>query len=254
VYFGKVVDENGNPIPGVKVSYNGNALNETGNDVIRNAGSVTTDSRGIFKIDGIRGIGLMVELSHPNYYPYPENSTGFDKRSPPRSGYFSDAEDKAELFRMHIKGMPVPLIERHGGADVPLDGSPTKVSLFGETRQQQVAQLEIQAWTNPPSENAERRCDWRVLLSVPGGGITESTNYFDFVAPDTGYLEHASIEVSGSESARNAFFVRTPNAFIRLRTHFIAGQNLFATFDYFLNPDGSRNLESDDSRIIHPTQ
>jgi len=106
LYYGKVIGESNQPVSGVQVSYSAGALNDS-REEIYNKGTVTSDERGMCKIDGINGVGLMLQLSHSNYYAYPSNSTGFDKRSLPKKGYFSDSEEKAELFCMHSKSPPL---------------------------------------------------------------------------------------------------------------------------------------------------
>jgi hypothetical protein len=107
VYFGKVVDESNQPIADVQISYIAKTMNESREEV-HIVGTAKSDGRGIFKIDGVNGISLILQLSHPNYYPYPENPTGFDKRNIPKKGYFSDSEEKADLFRMHSKYHALP--------------------------------------------------------------------------------------------------------------------------------------------------
>jgi hypothetical protein len=249
IYYGKVVDESNQPIANVQVSYTANAVDESRQEVF-NKGTVTSDERGLFKIDGINGIGLMLQISHPNYYPYPENSTGFDKRSIPRIGYFSDSEEKAELFRMHSKGHPVPLIFRSGGFHAPNDGSIANFPLRGNTRAEILGQLQIQGWNGLRSDT--NSYDWKVQLTMPEGGIVESTNYFDFVAPETGYSQNLDFQVSGSEMARKQYFLKLPSGYIRFKLEIIMGKDMFVSGDYYYNPDGSRNLEP--SQEIKPTQ
>ncbi len=149
VYYGKVVDESNQPISGVQASYNVSALNGS-KEEIQYTGTVTSDERGFFKIDGAKGVGLMLKLSHPNYYSYPENSTGFDKRSLPRKGHFSDSEEKAELFRMHSKGHPVPLIVRSGGFHMQNNGAIANYPLRGNTRADILGNLQFSGWNSLP--------------------------------------------------------------------------------------------------------
>ena len=150
-YFGKVVDENDQPIPDVRVTYGANAMNELRREVY-NTGSVNTDLRGLFRIEGVRGIGLMLQLSHPNYYSYPDNSTGFDKRSVPKKGFFSDTEEKCELFRMHKKGRPAPLVHRRDSTNVPINNGAVSMELYGEIDRQPVGRLEIEAHGDTPEK------------------------------------------------------------------------------------------------------
>ena len=247
IYFGKVVDESNQPISGVQVSYGANSANELGEEVY-NTGTVTTDERGMFKIDGVRGINLMVQLSHPNYYAYPDNSTGFDKRAIPRKGYFSDNEVNAELFRMHSKGHPVSLVHRRGGADVPVNSGNATVEFDGQQDKQVIGVLEIEASGNTPKNWSASHYDWSVRLTVPGGGLLESTNQFAFVAPDSGYQESIEINMNKSrpdwsDTISKSYFVKLSNGFLRMEIRMRAKTPLYTSLEYFFNPDGSRNLE-----------
>jgi len=247
LYYGKVVDENGAPIHGAVVSYGANSLSELQKEVY-NTGTVTSDERGIFKIDGVRGVGLFIQLSHPRYYSYPDNSTGFDKRSLPKKGYYSDSEEKAELFRMHSKGSPAPLVHRRGGADVPVNSGSAAVAFYGQQDKQVVGTLEIQAWGRTPNNWSPTPYDWSVQLTVPNGGLLESTNQFDFVAPDSGYLQSIRIDMKmdqqgWSDSINKSYFIKLPNGYARMTIHLRAKTPLYSSLDYYYNPDGSANLE-----------
>lgn len=250
LYYGMVVDESNQPISGVQVSYGGNSVNESLTEATRNEGVVTTDERGIFKIDGLYGIGLMFQLSHPNYYPYPDNSTGFDVRSRPRDGVVEDSEAHARIFRMHSKGHPVPLIFRSGGFHAPNDGSIASFPLRGNTHAEILGQLQVQGWNNLRSDT--NSYDWKVQITIPEGGMVESTNYFEFLAPEEGYSDSDTLEVSGSESVRKTYFLKLPAGYILFKLNVIMGKDMFVTGDYDFNPDGSRNLEP--SQEIRPTQ
>lgn len=252
LYYGKVVDENSQPIPGVQVSYAGNSINESLTEEVRNEGVVITDDHGIFKIDGIFGIGLMFQLYHPDFYPYPDNPTGFDVRSPPRNGVIPDSESNAQVFRMHRKGRSVALIYRYGGFHAPCDGSIAIFPLRGRVRSEILGQLRIQGWINNGAQGAP--FSWKLRLSLPEGGIVEKTNYFDFVAPDSGYSESVDVEVSHSESVRKEYFLRVPGGYLRFKLRVIMGDDMFVFGEYFFNPDQSRNLELDPNQVIQASQ
>lgn len=248
LYYGKVVDESNQPIAGVRVSYAGNSADESLTKATRNQGSVMTDDRGIFKIDGLYGIGLMFQLYHPNYYPYPDNSTGFDVRSPPRDGIVENSEANARIFRMHSKGHQVPLVHRVDGVNVPLDGTPTALNLKGSSDDQIIGKLIIEASGNPPSRYNQQPFDWDVKVSVPDGGLVEYTNYFDFVAPESGY--QSSVEFSfpkdtngWTDTISENYFVELPSGYARLNIYMGVKRPLFFSIAYDYNPDGSPNLE-----------
>jgi hypothetical protein len=249
LYFGKVVDESNQPISGVQVSYSASAMDEFRQE-IQNTGTVSTDVRGIFKIDGVKGVGAIFQLTHPNYYPYPENPTGFDKRSLPKDGIVEDSEAHARIFRMHSKGNPVSLISRSGGFHAPNNGAIANYPFRGNTRAEILGQLQIQSWNGLRSDT--NPYDWKVQLTMPEGGIVESTNYFDFVAPETGYSQGLEFQVGGSEMARKQYFLKVPSGYIRFKLEVIMGKDMFVSGDYYFNPDGSRNLEP--SQEIRPAQ
>ncbi len=205
------------------------------------------------KIDGVNGIGLMLQLTHPNYYPYPENSTGFDKRSVPKKGFYSDSEENAELFRMHSKGRPVSLVHRRGGANVPVNSGSATVNFVGQENSRIIGTLQIEASGNTPKNWNPEPYDWAVRLTVPDGGLIESTNQFDFVAPDSGYQQAVEIEMGKdqqgwSDSINKTFFVKSAAGYIRLGIHMRAKTPLYTSFEYYFNPDGSQNLESDSAQ------
>lgn len=247
IYYGKVVDENGNPIQGAIAAYNASALDGTYKQT-QITGSVTSDERGIFKIDGINGYSLMLEVSHPNYYSYPDNSTGFSKGSLPRKGYFSDTEQNAELFRMHSKGHPLPLVHRADGMNVPLDGVSKALDLRGGDYNQKTGRLVVEATGTPPPHYNQQPFDWDAKITVPGGGLIEYTNQFEFVAPDSGY--QTSVEFSfpkdrlgWTDTVSKNYFLKLPSGYARLNIYIGAKRPLFFSVEYDYNPDGSPNLE-----------
>ena len=126
LYYGKVIDESNQPISGVKVSFNTSSVNESLTKEQYDTGTVTTDGRGIFKVDGVRGVGMVFQLSHPNYYLYPGTIMDYDIRDYPKKGALPNTEENALVFHMHSKGHPVPLVHRADGVNAPLDGWPSR--------------------------------------------------------------------------------------------------------------------------------
>jgi hypothetical protein len=252
LYYGKVVDETNRPIPGVQVHYGGNSIDESLTKDLYNEGATTTDESGLFKISGMNGIGLMFQLSHPDYYAYPENTTGFDVRSPPKDGILPDSETTATIFRMHHKGNPVPLIERHGGMHGPADGTVLNFPLRGQTHTEVIGHLEVQAWKGQ-IDPSTGDYDWRIKLAMPNGGAVVYTNRFAFTAPDAGYAPTFQLSVSKdapqwSATASVTLFFKFPNYYARGEMTVDLSHDLYFTLNYFVNPDGSANLESDPNR------
>jgi hypothetical protein len=248
LYYGKVVDESNQPIPGVMVSFNTSSVNEALTSEQYDTGTVMTDDRGIFKIDGVRGIGMVFQLSHPNYYTDPKNLTDYDIRDYPKKGPLPNTEETALIFRMHSKGNPVPLVHRVGGVNVPLNKTPTELILRGQDYKQQIGELVVEASGSPPPQYDQQPFDWDAKISVPGGGLLEFTNPYDFTAPDSGYQPTVELAfpkelVGWTDTVSKSYFVKLPSGFARLNVYIGAKSPLFFSIDYDYNPDGSANLE-----------
>ena len=250
LYYGKVLDESNQPIVGVQVPFNTSSVNELLTQEKYDAGTAVTDARGIFKIDGVRGIGMVFQLSHSNYYPNPKNITDFDFRDYPQRGNLPNTEENALIFYMHSKGHPVPLVHRRGGADVPVNTGQAIVNLYGEQDGQMIGSLQIQAWGDTPKNWSPTPYDWNVQITLPNGGFVESTNQFDFVAPDTGYQPTIKIKMDKdqpgwSDTVVKTYFVKLASGYLRMGIRMRAKTPLYVSLDYYYNPDGSTDLESD---------
>lgn len=151
---------------------------------------------------------------------------------------------------MHSKGNPVPLVHRRGGADVPVNTGQATVNFWGEQDGQVVGVLQIQAWGDTPKNWSPTPYDWSVQLSVPNGGFAESTNQFDFVAPNVGYqptikINMAKDQPGWSDTVVKTYFVKLASGYLRMGIRMRAKTPLYVSLDYYYNPDGSCNLESD---------
>jgi len=248
LYYGIVLDESNRPIEGVEVSFNTSSINEALTKEQYDSGTVKTDNRGIFKIDGVRGIGMVFQLSHPDYYPYPQDITDFDYRDYPQKGALPNTEENALAFHMHSKRHPVSLVHRADGMNVPLDGNPHALDLRGADYNQKIGQLVVEATGTPPPRYNQQPFDWGAKITVPDGGLIEYTNQFDFVAPQSGYQSSVEFSfpketVGWTDTVSKNYFVKLPSGYARLNIYIGAKRPLFFSIEYDYNPDGSQNLE-----------
>lgn len=249
VFFGKVVDESNHPIAGVHVSFGANTADEQLTKEVRNEGATTSDARGIFEISGITGRSFVLELSHPGYYSSSTNPPGYDYADELRTGNgVPDTEDKAMLFYMHHKGNPVALIDRRGGLHKPADGTTMDFPLRGKTQGEIIGQLQAQAWKGEPDPQNDNHYDWKVKITVPGGGVMASSNEFGFIAPESGYQQTLEIGMSKDDpnwkpGVNEKLFFKLPNYFARGQADIDLYHDFYFVMHYFVNPDGSPNLE-----------
>lgn len=261
LFYGKVVDQNGNPIPDAEVEYSGNNIPWGG--AARQ--QMKTDAKGEFRITST-GISLSVNVSKENYRSLlrrsdipPEQTAG----DPSSSDSFNYAKlfgptvhrpDKARpvIFTLHKPGVLEPLII-DTGKDLIMarDGTPIRFQLQPENSK---TVIELQSWTDDKSLNTERHYDWRFKMTIPYGGMIERSDGITSTAPVTGYdqkiFEYAMVkELSGNEwkdVVEKSFFVRfEDDTYAILDVKMISGGGNFAVVGFRLNPkSGSRNLET----------
>jgi hypothetical protein len=260
-FVGKVVDQNGEPVPIANVRWGANNSPDPYKSGTR--GETTSDANGFFFIDST-GIGLFAEVSKPGYDHIPSELGGGKRGS---SGGFvtggrlgkSDSpmgtRDDPSIFVLRKMGETVPLIHlAERSVMLPKNGSPVEVSLESGQNTTQGG-LSVQCWTNDQVKKAEGQYDWKCLLTVSGGGLIERTDSTVFEAPASGYQESVELAPSAEKWAskiERQYFIKLPDdryarINFRLRT---AGEHFFV-LESFLNPTpGNRNLEFDPAKTV----
>jgi hypothetical protein len=115
-------------------------------------------------------------------------------------------------------------------------------------------------WTKEEAKNAQGRYEWKCRISVPGGGLIERKEQFDFEAPMEGYRAADEIVMPQAmegwqKQARRDYFLKlVDNRYARISFTMRAGGDHFFTINSYLNPTpGSRNLEYDPSKAVSST-
>jgi hypothetical protein len=262
-YWGKVVDEKGNPVPDATVAWTANNNPDPYGAGTR--GETRTDADGLFFIAS-RGIGLYVEVWKTGYYQVPTQARaklgsfgGFDN---PAVISNTDSPlgtpDNPAMYALHRKGTAAALIQiTERPIHIPKNGSPVAMSLStGQTApSDEGGGLNIACWTNDQVKDADGHYTWRCQLSVPGGGLIERIDQYAFEAPVHGYkpvVELGPPIDRWSARAEQQYFVKLPNNCyaridFRIRT---AGDHYFIIESYLNPTPGDRNLEFDPSNAI----
>ncbi|MEY3480790.1 MAG: hypothetical protein RIQ71_1565 [Verrucomicrobiota bacterium] len=244
-FYGKVIDQNGEPVPHASIGYtaadkfNASGSNYTGQ----------TDENGLFDISGIEGAGLSVGVGKEGYYPVEGKSSqifgygiGSDSvRKPPPT------KDAPAIFVLHKMGKTESLTFLSGRQfDVPASGRPVTIDLV--TGRPNGRGLRVESWLG---DTGRRPFDWRYQLSIPEGGLVERTGQFDFVAPEVGYQPTVEIKMPAagedwSSRLEKTYFAKLPDGkYARFKIRFYPGpQRNFVVLESYVNPQpGSRNLE-----------
>lgn len=251
-FYGRVVDQNGNPVPHADIGYTAaDKFNASGSNYTGQA-----DAQGYFQITGIKGVALGVAVRKAGYYFIDE---GIERLLPSSAATFGysmgpdsyrrvpPTEDNPAIFVLHKMGKTEPIVRIEKSALVRKDGTPINVDLM-TGRLSPNGNFRVEAWTEAPEGG--QKFTWRCRVTFPGGGLVERKGQFDFEAPEDGYEE--SVELGMPRDAKQwasqqqrDYFVKLPDGrFARINFRMIAGGNHYFVMESFLNPKpGSRNLE-----------
>jgi hypothetical protein len=256
-FWGQVADQNGVPLPGVRVAYTYSI--DHGNDFgvawieqeIRN-GEAVTDTDGSFAITGLTGHDLTLEsLSKPDYIYRMRFSLSYNFYGDTPKGKFEPRSDQPVRLMMIHKSATEPLIHVKGGLRVSGDGTPGRWNLWnGESDPN--GELTVTLKRDPAVlERSGHLVWWSADLQIIGGGIIEAPWEEDVHrAPESGYSMTVAYprEQQKEGVPRRSFYVRTAdNKYGRIQVELYAGDDgpsarCFVTCD--MNPGaGSRNLE-----------
>ncbi len=243
-FYGKVIDENSNPVAGVNVHFNWSELPEKGGE---RTSDIQSDAEGLFTLQGKRGASLSVSFGKKGYYSSGRGEKAFSYALPQA---FSPDPQNPVIFQLHKIGQGVELITSENGmrSDVwlriPKDNTPVRVDFF-QKQASATGQLEI-SQNKPPFQGAT---NWSFSLSIPGGGLIENQDEFQFAAPDTGYqptveYNFAKGETDWTTQVTKQFYITfgQPRKYgwLRIESN-LAQETIFLT--YAINPTGSQNLE-----------
>jgi hypothetical protein len=166
------------------------------------------------------------------------------------------------IFVLKRKRGAEPMISRRfRRASVATDGTPAGVNFRGgDPSQAEVRDFYIQLWKNGNSTNAQGQYDWSYKFSIPGGGLADRKDAYDFQAPSDGYREVIEgTMVAGGDNwhttIQRAFFGKLQNGcYVRFQVSLTTwGRGSFSIDAFFMNPaPGSRNLEFDPKMVELP--
>ncbi len=251
-FFGRAVDEKGQPVENAVVEFVWTDTSREGTST-KIASSVAD---GTFSLSGVKGYHLMVNVTHPGYHSTLSARQGFtfggfDTPHIARSASPVD-------FQLVMKHKAEPLLTLLDGKtshqfSVERNGPPVEISLrTGKVTKEGQGDLIIRRWVDLESRIGVKRYDWKYQVSIRGGGVMVSSNAFDFIAPESGYLDQVeygkrAIESDWTRQGMLRTFIRLNNGnYGRLEFKFLAlGRGMDVVLNAFINTNGSRNLEFD---------
>jgi hypothetical protein len=239
-FYGKVIDEEGNPVKGAKIFYGWTSM----------LGSPEAETKsgadGVFKITGIRGKVLEVIPSHPDYhFSRQTNRTAFDYAAFYEPHYHVPDAKNPVVFKMVRKGVPEPLIEferrfvefnQDRILEIKLPGKLTLVWKLLESR-----------WDHDPAKRL-----WKAELRVEGAQLQQCLEEFPRLAPAQGYKPQIDLDLSTPQPPNwiahdvgGLFYVKGDEGSYGLLKIETSPGTRQANVKYLHNPTPSRNLEID---------
>jgi hypothetical protein len=171
-FYGKVIDENSNPVAGVSVHFRWATQTE---DTAATTSTTESDTDGLFSLQGKRGRSLDVSVSKQGYYNSRRDKTGFLYAL--GSDIYSPDSFNPVIFHLQKKNKGEPLIHiggigLHTMRDYLLaaDGKPTDVSLLtGQLMSVEQGDLQVRFQAGPPLDNFPSRITWSSSVTILAG-------------------------------------------------------------------------------------
>lgn len=263
-FFGKVVDEGGNPVESASTFYIVGTFSFEGSPTLEGP---KTDGSGLFSITGKRGPTLSVWVEHDGYY---NTDTAKQRFEYARKNYTPGKEpplppknsNDPTIFVLKKKGVAEQLVH-HRRIKTKLLMNAIPVTISAKSGQaggggNEVISITMRSDGDKLPLNTFNPFDWSVTIEVPGGGIVERSDALDFEAPADGYFPQQTINMPASlpkdawksDIQRDYFIKFGSGNYGRVRLN-ISGDKGRSIAEVFLNPtSGNRNLEFDPKQQV----
>jgi len=250
-FYGKVVDEKSNAVAGAGVTFEWNDFTARG---YRDGATTQSDSNGLFSLRGKQGWGMSVSVGKEGYYSTRESKQNFEFGKMNASAKHVPNPQLPVVFTLRKTGNGAELISTEfplGMGQHPQlrrDGTPVEIDMLkGGQAAPGAGQLKTEFWNDATNRNA-RTFNWKLKLTVPGGGLVETKEEFPFQAPETGYQLPLVIDMPATNTnwitdLRTKYYFHLPDGkYGRVEIDFMAYNGIIRVHSVF-NPSGSRNLE-----------
>lgn len=256
--YGKVIDQDGQPVAGVDVTGISERLNDKD---IRY--KTQTDVNGLFQFTGLHGYRLGAEVSKAGYemdYRWGIFKPS-DQSSPTNRVIYTMWKEHGPEPMLHVQ-IQSPVL--NGDEGKRFDLLKSKMETLWDVDEIRVCMkfatgdLTVTVNCDPSTTNRHQPFNWSCSLAITNGGLCETTNIYPYQAPADGYESVVKMDFPTNmanwknECRRTYYFTSNHGqAYGRMALHLSAGSK-FALFqaEIYVNPAGSRNLEFDSAKQI----
>ena len=250
--YGKVVDQNGQPVAGAEVQAN---IDKGVNliDAVSEEHQTKTDAQGLFHFLGLHGQGMGIRFQKEGY--------SYDANLPSErpSNYLPDPNTPLIFSMWKLRGAE-PLVHDQLHDYLPCDGSVTRFDLLTGKKSTN-GDFFVSLSRNPINIIPNKPFNWLVTLEVANGGLLEFSNQpYPYEAPIEGYQTKVAFDFPTNAPHWNSLF--TPAFYFKSKDGKVFGRmtiKIMADYqppptliraEIYANPAGSRNLEFDPSKRI----
>ena len=257
-FYGIVLDQDGVPLPDVKIRMNLTRTEEplpgAARDVLDYI-DLTTDGDGGFSVSNRKGSLLAVEsMVKIGYEASYLGNRAYWYAPPVKNMLFKSDRKSPEIFHMWKLAGAEHLLHKCISARIPYDG---RVANFDIITGQEVTtggDIRVTLIRTPTQiKRGQDRYDWIATIEAVDGGVMTSSDEFMYRAPQEGYESKITISASAQDlkwSSEKAisFYLKSRGLYARVKAEFMTDSERPTTgfnVDTYLNPTGSRNLEYD---------
>lgn len=247
-FYGKAVDQYGQPVPDAEVS--GALIIETDEGFNTEPHTTKTDLDGLFEFTGLHGADLNVKIKKDGYK--------LGDRGEGRQGAIggiSNPNNRAIFTMWKIHGAE-PLVGSTIEAAVPYDGTSAVFDMAtGKESSNGDLKVTLSRFPQQLKRGLVHPYDWRFKIELLNGGLLEERDPYPYWAPDNGYQPSFEFEINSNSipwmnQSEENFYIKNTQGQYGLMKFIIysaptpAGVHINIT----INPSGSQNLEPDLSK------
>ena len=242
-FYGKVIDQYGNPIENVTViGYL--RLNDESFGVQVTKLTTTTDNNGLFEFTGLHGASIGAYLNKEGY-KIGDRGEGYKEPA----GEKPSPNDRATYTMWKLRGAE-PLVKSGINAKIPHDDSPATFDI-ATGKESSDGDLRVTLIRSPLEvRRGKDKFDWILKIEMPHGGLIVDDDAYDYWAPETGYqpsfdFNESSNNVPWHSSLNQKFYIKTSQGkYGRMQFGiFSALTPARIEVSFTINPSGSQNLE-----------
>jgi len=252
-FYGKVVDEDGKPLAGAKVSLVVVTSHFAENRTDQEPVALETDQSGNFTLTGVTAYAIdEISIQKHGYELSQKAKRGYKFGSIP-DDYKPDSANPV-VFKMWKHQHPEPLIVGSKFYGVIPDGQPNTIDFLQQKKKDGISPPgDIVVRINRPANlQPGTRFDWSFSIESIDGGVIHTEDDFLYRAPILGYQKKYDFKMSATNSYRYSnqqFYLKSRNGQVygRLTVEVIPDYKDQGVFNvqYFINTNGSQNLEYD---------